>query len=689
MSMLGLLMNGTGYFDFQVGYPSPSVAGVYFHNPDGTAGQITGSTVSVNTWYNLCAVLSGTSIQAYLNGVSLGTASFNTSVWNVTNLYVGRSGQYNNAAFPGYVEDVRVYTAALSAQQVNSIYKQNGVLSVQGVMSGQSASPSLAWTFNGTLTDSVQGISMTGTPVYTAGKYAQGLSGGPTLYLTGTIPSASNIVTVNGLTVCAWAQMTSGVGGSSKINILYMTSPLISGINSNPFSIILGFFNGWKASYYYNDPGNGFREYDSSIVATLNTWYHLCVVFGGSSNKTMTFYVNGVQQGGAIAYTTDMSGTTAFNKVGTQGYTNNTYTVSDARVYPTALTQAQVQSIYNQNGVLITQGSMSPIQFPNSPVFSYAYSSQVFSNVGAYTSNIGPTQSQLNTGYPSLTLTSNAGIQTWTVPISGVYSVTAAGAGGGRSSDGVAGARGVIISTNVLFSKGEIISIIVGQTGNTQAVQFTSNVGGGGGGGSFVTDFTKGVLFVAAGGGGGASAGSGPNPGYDASYGTSGVQGSPGSNGNNFGGTNGQGGLSFVNYGAIGNAGGSGGGYFTSGQVWNAPGNFNMGTGGNGVLQGANGGYQSNTAYNLALSSFGGFGGGGGGGGYITGNNPSVGAGGGGGGGYSGGGGGGRQGGGGGGGGSYVYPSPYPMNQLGYNSSNGFVTITYLGPIVGSFTTSQ
>ena len=217
--------------------------------------------------------------------------------------------------------------------------------------------PTFAWTFDGTLTDYVQGISFSGTPVYSTGKSAQGLSVVNTAsYDTGTLPAASNIVTNNGLTVCLWSQITAGGGaslqGGNKINIFNLFSSVKNTIgNTNTLVLVLGFFNGWKVSYFYNDPGNGYREYDSTTVAALNTWYHFCVVFGGSSNKTMTFYINGVAQGSPVAYTTDMSGTTAFNSVNIAGATNNTYTVSDSRIYNTALTSTQVQSIYNQQGM--------------------------------------------------------------------------------------------------------------------------------------------------------------------------------------------------------------------------------------------------------------------------------------------------------------------------------------------------
>jgi len=310
--------------------------------------------------------------------------------------------------------------------------------------------------------------------------------------------------------------------------------------------------------------------------------------------------------------------------------------------------------------------------------------SQVFSNAQA-TSNIGPTQIQLNATYPSIApvyLTSNTGIQTWTVPVTGVYSLIAAGAAGGSSSNVAYGAslgtpgRGVIVGCQAIFQKSQVLSLIVGQKGVSAVLQTTSNIGGGGGGGSFIVDFKTGTLYIAAGGGGGSSASpaggsySGDPSGFDASYGQDGVAG-----GGVPGGTGGNGGFAFTG-GSTGQAGGSGGGFYTNGGSGIGP-PFQAGQGGFAVLNGAQGGLSAN---NLNFTnSFGGFGCGAGGGGNLS-IIISGGAAGGGGGGYSGGGSGVRHGPGGGGGGSYV-PIGQTMQQLGYCTSNGYISITYLYPV--------
>lgn len=134
-----------------------------------------------------------------------------------------------------------------------------------------------------------------------------------------------------------------------------------------------------------------------------------------------------------------------------------------------------------------------------------------FSNCSA-TGRIGPTQAQVNTAYSSTNLAGSvtvvdSGVQQWTPPIGGVYSITISGASGGSTQSGPGG-QGIVIYTEVNLSSSTTYNIVVGQQGQWNGVTNTFRNGGSGGGGSFVFTGTKGGsgLIVAAGGGGGAIA---------------------------------------------------------------------------------------------------------------------------------------------------------------------------------------
>jgi hypothetical protein len=227
------------------------------------------------------------------------------------------------------------------------------------------------------------------------------------------------------------------------------------------------------------------------------------------------------------------------------------------------------------------------------------------------------------------------GIQEWTVPSTGNYTIDARGAKGG--GDGVPGNGAKMVGTFSLTA-GQVLKIVVGQQGIKENDYIVTYHAGGGGGGSFVYNNTSTTLLIAAGGGGGNGA-------------------------------------SYVGYGGItsttdGNTGSAGNGGATAPE-----GNSGAGYSGNGILGGHN---QTTIAYSFLNGSVGGVGASGGGTGY-------GGFGGGGGEGYAdGGGGGGYSGGntqsneyGGFGGGSYN-AGTNQTNTADSNSGHGQVIITQL-----------
>jgi hypothetical protein len=230
--------------------------------------------------------------------------------------------------------------------------------------------------------------------------------------------------------------------------------------------------------------------------------------------------------------------------------------------------------------------------------FSFQLTAQItytFTNAGA-TGRYGPTQAQLNSAYLSTNLNglviSNSGIQTWTVPVTGIYRIQAGGASGGNFSNYPFG-TGSSLRGDFSLVAGEVIKIVVGQRG----IDVPSSAiweGGGGGGGSYVVKSIGNVpLIVAAGGSGGDGGGSGnayatrPKPGGSSATG----------NPNTVGTT------------VASLASSAGGGFIYNGQ------NGYASTGGFSFLNGSNGG----TCSYLSGINHGGFGGGGAGDWYTTG----------------------------------------------------------------------
>ena len=230
-----------------------------------------------------------------------------------------------------------------------------------------------------------------------------------------------------------------------------------------------------------------------------------------------------------------------------------------------------------------------------------------FSNAGV-TGRTGPTQAQVDANYSGTNIEGDInmttqGIQEWTVPLTGTYTIAAWGAQGGNGSNTsgsstTTGGLGARMKGEFALTAGEILKILVGQKGSEETSAGYRPSGGGGG--TFVVKSDNTKLIIAGGGGGGG------DPSYGQTDGGDGIveetNGNTGSAGNG-------GGASSYN--------GGGAGFTGNGEVTNgttAANSFtNGGTGGN------PGGH--------ATQSVGGFGGGGagrllpgGGGGYTGGN---------------------------------------------------------------------
>ncbi len=294
--------------------------------------------------------------------------------------------------------------------------------------------------------------------------------------------------------------------------------------------------------------------------------------------------------------------------------------------------------------------------------FVHSQETFTFTNCGA-TGQDGPDAGAVTAEYVGTTLegdvTETDGIQYWTVPATGEYSIQVSGAQGGD-----AGGLGARMYGEFDLVSGQELKLLVGQAGATDDFQH-----GSGGGGSFVVYSIDDMPLIVAGGGGGHGKGS---PGINVNTRgaiteagqAGGVSGAPG-------GTGGGGGAA-----ASGLTGGTadtpgadspgstwasgGGGFFTEGGACSA------GTvpGGRAFVDGGQGGEPA--LGGSGTHSEGGFGGGGGAGDRGAG-----------GGGYSGGGGGTSNNDGGGGGGSYN-DGVNQTNTAGVNPGHGSIIIIQL-----------
>ena len=143
----------------------------------------------------------------------------------------------------------------------------------------------------------------------------------------------------------------------------------------------------------------------------------------------------------------------------------------------------------------------------NSQNSSSSYGPYTFTNCGA-TGRNGPSQSDCNSEYSGTNLdgivTVSSGIQTWTVPSSGAYTIEVWGADGGdgdsRHSHHSLGGNGRKLKANYTLAQGSALKILVGQSGSTGTSWWYA---GGGGGGTYICYSDNTPIVIASGGNGG------------------------------------------------------------------------------------------------------------------------------------------------------------------------------------------
>lgn len=274
------------------------------------ARQLTGATsVTANSWNHVAFVRSGSTITAYLNGVSQGTVT-NSATFSGTTTVIGRE-IYNNAVggqFSGYISNLRIVKGT-------AVYTNNFTPPTQPltVIAGTSL---LTCADNRFVDDSANNFTITpngDVAVRSFSPFTESLTTRGSAYFDGTgdylqTPSSSttaliggNISTTSTFTIDAWIYQTQ--------RQTYNNGCMIGDMGTNG-SIYWGFGPNatGKLAFNWYDGSSKSAVGDSTIP--LNTWTHIALSISTGSIK---LFVNGVLQ-------TITGNSTTTNQSGTFGY---------------------------------------------------------------------------------------------------------------------------------------------------------------------------------------------------------------------------------------------------------------------------------------------------------------------------------------------------------------------------------
>jgi hypothetical protein len=321
-----LRLNSSGKPEFGINSPSVIIA-------------TSSTTVTFGTWYHISASYVSTTTTAYIfvNGgtpVSIGSVVPKSSSGSVVTL-----GAYPSSAsalyMSGYIQDLRI--------------AQGTVVPVASFTPGQP--PFSQYTLPTYLTGAPAGAIKYTLQYQFSSFYTTGLSGQQAVYLNnstvtgfGYAKPTSNIVyntstlsTAPGMTISVWVNIKATTPGRTNDQDYFVV------LGTTIFLLIRG-----ARTFALIVPG-GEALTPASPSATAGTWYHVVAV---ASNPKWYLYINGSLNTTSANPYSD----TTFNQIAL-GY--NTYNngqtsdvlVQDLRIYNTALSASQIQTIYNAGGI--------------------------------------------------------------------------------------------------------------------------------------------------------------------------------------------------------------------------------------------------------------------------------------------------------------------------------------------------
>ncbi len=93
------------------------------NNPTSPFGTAEGGTLTFGAWTHVVGTYNGTTGVLYVNGVNVGSDTFNDPGSDTNVVTIGRNNPLAMEYFNGEIDDVRIYKRALSATDVNNLYK--------------------------------------------------------------------------------------------------------------------------------------------------------------------------------------------------------------------------------------------------------------------------------------------------------------------------------------------------------------------------------------------------------------------------------------------------------------------------------------------------------------------------------------------------------------------------------------
>lgn len=326
--------------------------------------ESTSQVFSNNTWVHVCYVWDGTGITLYANGASIASTTNTDSAGTVNT--IGAHDDVGDGTWSGTIDDIRVYSRAISATEIQQIYKSGAL--VLNTATGrrvdlQKSTPNFMssglvgyWSFNN------QDINWsTGKLIDRSG---QGNDGQMLNLATTTAPVIGKLgqaLTFNGTNAKIDMGLISNINAISTFSVSQWVKT-----DTDKQQTFSGKFNngagGWdfqtesapnttQALFVFYPGGN---KGNTPAIITKNVWHHIVGVFDGNQTgnaNRLKIYVDGVNQTLTFSGTIPASFTTTGGSFMLGGWSGGNSWFSGAmdetRIYNRALSASEVQALYN------------------------------------------------------------------------------------------------------------------------------------------------------------------------------------------------------------------------------------------------------------------------------------------------------------------------------------------------------
>jgi len=247
----------------------------------------------VGAWHMVTATFDGTTRTIYLDGVAVGsdTPSVPNAATNA-DPEIGRTDAAYNEYFDGDIDEVRIYSRALSSTEVAALYGGHSITVNAGSSGGNGLSGSLtaSWSFDastvsGTTVDDLSGNGHNLT-LENGASISPGYEG-DALTLNGTNQYAAGEVGTLPTSV-ALSMWVKANDVSTEQSILVEQDSEVA--NTGYHFTLVGILGGAFYAGFWN-----IGDIASSPISA-GEWYHVILTYDGVAN-TQSLYVNGVLQG--------------------------------------------------------------------------------------------------------------------------------------------------------------------------------------------------------------------------------------------------------------------------------------------------------------------------------------------------------------------------------------------------------